>query len=167
MSLDYFTLQRLRCMEKESQQYDEQPVAPSTTKLVNTEIHDVHGIVVSGGSNNINITFHDGKVTSNVSQSTTKRKTRTAKCFADYILDKKCKKALMEKFHTIVPGKKGKDLMLIMRSALLSNHLQSIPPHSAIAREFADVGTRQSYLYYKDFAFLQDEIVPIIDYLSK
>jgi len=60
--MDFFTLQRLREQEEqqahaEQSQQKKQTTYPPVheTKLVNTEINDNHGVVVSGGSNKITI----------------------------------------------------------------------------------------------------------------
>jgi len=65
--MDFFTLQRLREQEEQQAQTSDQsqqtPQPPvHETKLVNTEIHDNHGMVVSGGSNTITVIFRDGKI---------------------------------------------------------------------------------------------------------
>ena len=112
------------------------------------------------------VVSHAEEVNARQNVAEPKTSERPKKCFADYITDKKNKKSILEKFHAVVPGKKGKDLMLVMRTAVYYNILYLIPPHAVLEREFDDVGSRQSYGHYKDFAFLPSEMEPIFTLIS-
>jgi len=65
--MNIFTLQRLRELGNEQDTHQErQTTTPKmpTTKLVNTEIHTVNGVQISGGNNQVTVIYKDGKMQS-------------------------------------------------------------------------------------------------------
>lgn len=71
MSISRYVLDRLRTMEKT----DEQNIVAkraSESKLINTNFEDNHGVVVSGGQNEITIIMNDGKVKTGIKKKTSR-----------------------------------------------------------------------------------------------
>lgn len=56
--MDFFTLQRLRMQQGDKRQELQQ----EKPQLINTQFVDNHGVVISGGNNNVHIHMHDGKI---------------------------------------------------------------------------------------------------------
>ena len=73
---------------------------------------------------------------------------RPVKPLADIILNDDAGEKL-KKLHTLVDGKKGKDLALIILACIKQGYMTK-PTYQQLAGEFGDIGSRQAYTNYSD-----------------
>ena len=86
-------------------------------------------------------------------------KGRPSKSFYDYLLgDEETKKATLSKMHTLIDGKYGKDVVLVLRAAM-EKGLISKPTHTPVKKEFGDIGSYQNYdTYMNRYIFTDEEL---------
>ena len=82
---------------------------------------------------------------------------RPVKTLADIMLNDDAGEKL-KKLHTLVDGKKGKDLALIILACVKQGYMTK-PTYQQLANEFGDVGSRQAYTNYSnEIKFTKSEI---------
>lgn len=55
----------------------------------------------------------------------------------------------LKKLHTLIDGKKGKSLALIIMACVKQGYMTK-PTYQQLANEFGDIGSRQAYTNYSD-----------------
>ena len=82
---------------------------------------------------------------------------RPVKTLADIMLNDDAGEKL-KKLHTLVDGKKGKDLALIILACVKQGYMTK-PTYQQLANEFGDIGSRQAYTNYSnEIKFTKSEI---------
>ena len=82
---------------------------------------------------------------------------RPVKTLADIMLNDDAGEKL-KKLHTLVDGKKGKDLALIILACVKQGYMTK-PTYQQLANEFGDIGSRQAYTNYSnEIKFTASEI---------
>lgn len=73
---------------------------------------------------------------------------RPVKPLADVMLNDNTGEKL-KKLHTLIDGKKGKSLALIIMACVKQGYMTK-PTYQQLANEFGDIGSRQAYTNYSD-----------------
>ena len=82
---------------------------------------------------------------------------RPVKTLADIMLNDDAGEKL-KKLHTLVDGKKGKDLALIILACVKQGYMTK-PTYQQLANEFGDIGSRQAYTNYSnEIKFTKSEL---------
>ena len=72
------------------------------------------------------------------------REPNVASLYECMLIDDEKKPMLLDILHTLVDGKKGKDVALVFLVCEYY-HLMTRPPHKVLTSIFGDIGTKQSY----------------------